>query len=114
MNELLMQDSEKFWDFCYQYRGEKLNTDPEVKNGKEFLGKEAMENGLIDGIGGYQSVLMKKYPNEKIEFIRSSYELESLLYMLRIASRIGKIYQKSNLKNKVSEVSFYSSYFQKS
>lgn len=89
LEDLLKSDSQKFWDFCYQFRGDKLDQDPETKQGKEYLGKEALENGLIDGIGGYQSVLMRKYPEEKINFIRSQYQLEQGLYFLNIASKIG-------------------------
>jgi hypothetical protein len=33
---------------------------------------------------------MEKYPDEKIEFIRTTYELEQILKILKVASQIGE------------------------
>ena len=90
LNDLLTEDKRKLDEHVKHYRGEDILAHPDTLEGKVFRGKEAVDLGLIDGLGSYQYVLMKKFPDGNINFIRSAYEIEQLLFLLRISTTLGK------------------------
>lgn len=75
-----MHDSFKNW--VHERRDPKLNgQDSELMEGAFWTGKDALEKGLIDGLGDIYSVLKEKF-GEKIRLVECSPEKKGLLSSL--------------------------------
>jgi len=72
--EMLSPMAKAFQDHVKQNRGSKLKLDePGLLNGKMFFAKDALEVGLIDGIGNMPSAI------EKVRSLASNYKLKKAL-----------------------------------
>lgn len=61
-----------FVDWVRQRRGAKLRgSDAELFNGDVWIGKQAVELGLVDGLGVLRSVVAERYPDAEITAIDS-------------------------------------------
>lgn len=70
---------ETFKDWVIESRGGRLRgTESELMEGAFWTGKQALENGLIDGIGDMAGVMKQKYGDD-IKFIDCSPEKKSII-----------------------------------
>ena len=62
VHDVLAKVHENFIDIVKKGRGEKLNTDtPDLFSGDYWTGKQAVEYGLVDGIGNTNDVMMQEF-----------------------------------------------------
>lgn len=79
LKKLQAQMHQSFKDWVHERRDPKLNgEDIELMEGAFWTGKEALEKGLIDGVGDLHSVLKEKF-GDKIRVVDCSPEKKGLL-----------------------------------
>lgn len=66
LHGLQNQVHEQFIEWVRERRGDKLATDEDLFTGEVWLGKQAAELGLVDGLGSLRSVLEQRFPDAKI------------------------------------------------
>lgn len=73
---------QSFKDWVHERRGSRLNgRDEDLMEGAFWTGKDALEHGLIDGIGDVYGIMRQRY-GEKIRLVDYSPEKKSLLSSL--------------------------------
>jgi signal peptide peptidase SppA len=79
LRDLQVKMHQSFKDWVHERRGAKLNgDDSELMEGAFWTGTDALERGLIDGIGDIGTIMKEKY-GEDVRFIDCSPEKKSLL-----------------------------------
>lgn len=97
---------DEFKNIVKSSRGKKLTaSDKELFNGKFWSGKQALELGLIDGIGFYEDVLRKKYGKEvKFKLIETQ---KGFLQRKLSAKHEGIV---NLVKSQISELAIWNKY----
>ncbi|AEF38532.1 S49 family peptidase [Hoyosella subflava] len=58
-----------FRQWVLERRGSQLQQDGDLFNGDVWLGREALQRGLIDGVGSLREIAAKKFPHAEVEFV---------------------------------------------
>ena len=83
---------ESFKDWVHERRGNRLNgTDAQLMDGSFWAAEEALEKGLIDGIGNLEQVLKEEY-GDKVKFIPMEPEKSFLAGLNPLNSGDAKIF----------------------